>query len=133
LKAIPAVRLAIVSIVLLASSISGLYDSLELISAADTAFRKLFVVVQLLYGVSGLIAFFALVTKRKWTVWVLSVWAVSVAAAAGLAVVVWGGEGLGSAAAAGVGTALVAGLVVWGGHRAVVARLPSDEEACPSS
>ena len=61
MKAIPAVRLAAVSIVLLVSSISGLYDWLEVISVADTGLRKLFVVVQLLHSVTGLIAFLAIV------------------------------------------------------------------------
>jgi hypothetical protein len=121
LKAIPAVRLAVVSIVLLVSSISGLFDSLEHISVVDTPLRMLFVVVQLLHSVSGLVALLAIVTKRRWAVWVLSVWAVSVTATATLAVVVWGGEGLGSAAGAGLGTAAVAALMVWGGHRAAVA------------
>jgi hypothetical protein len=133
LKAVPAIRLVAVSFVLLVSSISGLFDSLELIGAADTALRKLFVVLELLYSVSGIIGFLALVTKRRWTVWVLSVWAVSVTAAAGLAVVVWGGEGLGSAAAAVVGSAAVAALVVWGGHRSALARPRSNGEAHSSS
>ncbi len=133
MKAIPAVRLAVVSIVLLVSSISGLFDSLELISIADTALRKLFVVVQPLHSVSGIIAFIAIVAKWRWAVWVLAVWAVSVTATAGLAVVVWGGGGLGPAAAAGAGTAAVAALVVWGGHRAATARPRSDAEARSSS
>jgi hypothetical protein len=117
--ALRTVRLVLVSLVLLLSAISGFLDAVGSWPLAASSLQKLGVVTQVLYVALSVVGLVALLTKRAWTLWVLVGWGLAVTATAAMAPVVWGDSGAGAVIAAGAGTALVAALVAWGGHRSV--------------
>jgi hypothetical protein len=88
---------------------------------AITPGQRLASVTELLYGVLGLVGGAALLTRRSWTVPVILGWAASVTATAGLAPIVWGGQGLVAGLAAAGATALIAWGIVWLTRRALAA------------
>ena len=119
MRVVPTVRYVAVLLVLLATAITGLVDAGESAGYASTQLQGLAVITQSIYSFLGLLGFFAVVLRVRWTVWVLALWAIAVTSTAGLAPVVWGCTGLGSGLAAAGGAGLFTALMVWAGARAV--------------
>jgi len=111
--------LAFVAVLLCTTTVAGLFDVSDNIPIVDTALKKLTLVFQILYTVSGAAAVIGLLTRQTWSVWALSTWAVTVSVTAGLAPPAWGDTGVGPALAAGGATALVTGLIAWWTHRII--------------
>ena len=111
--------MAFVAVLLCATTIAGLFDVSDNIPIVDTGLKKLTLVFQVLYTVSGAAAVVGLVTHRPWCTWALGAWAVTVTLTAALAPPAWGDTGLGPALAAGGATALVTGMIVWWTNRIV--------------
>jgi hypothetical protein len=103
----------------LVTAVAGFFGFAENLTVVDSAMQKWFLVPQGLYSVAGLIAAGGLLARRRWTIWPLCVWAMGATATAAFAPVAWGGAGFGSALSAGLATALVTALVVWGGRRVI--------------
>jgi hypothetical protein len=112
-------RVAFVWVVLLAMALAGFNDALGSVVHADTALKKLALSTELAYSVLSIVGLVGLAMKRRWTVGVMVVWAVAVVATAVLATIGWGGAGVGAGIAAGVGTAVLATLVVWAAYGVV--------------
>jgi hypothetical protein len=63
----------------------------------------------------GALAIPAILAKHAAAKWALIGWSVMATATAALATHVWGGSGLGTTLASGLGAAGLAALIVWGG------------------
>lgn len=98
----------------------GLRNGIAEWSDALTSEQRVATGTELAYGVLGLLAGVGLLLRRPWTRAVLMAWAVAITATSGLAPMVWGGAGLGAGLAAGGGTALIAGGVVWLSRRGLM-------------
>jgi hypothetical protein len=118
-KILPTVRNIVVLLVLLTTGILGLVDAQESAGYATTRAQGVATVMQAAYSFLGLLGFFAVVLRARLAVWVLTLWAITASATAGLASVVWGDAGLGSGLVAAGGAGVFTGLIVWAGARAV--------------
>jgi hypothetical protein len=114
--------MAFVAVLLCATTIAGLFDVSDNIAIVDTGLKKLTLVFQVLYTVSGAAAVVGLVTHRPWRSWPLGIWAAAVTLTATLAPPAWGDTGIGPALAAGAATAFVTGMIVWWTDRIVSGR-----------
>jgi hypothetical protein len=121
MKVIRIVGLIVIALMLLTTTIAGMRDAVENLDFADSILRKIAIAGQFLYAVSGLLALFAVITKKNWSLWALATWAFAVTATAALAPVAWGDAGWAAALGAGSVTLIATGLIVWGGHRIVLA------------
>ncbi|MGD8698921.1 MAG: hypothetical protein PVJ43_06505 [Gemmatimonadales bacterium] len=119
MKILPTVRNIVVLLVLLTTGILGLVDAQESAGYATTRAQGVATVMQAAYSFLGLLGFFAVVLRARLAVWVLTLWAITASATAGLASVVWGDAGLGSGLVAAGGAGVFTGLIVWAGARAV--------------
>lgn len=115
--------LGFVAVLLCTTTIAGLFDVSDNIPIVDSALKKLTLVFQILYTVSGAAAVIGLLTRQTWSVWALGTWAATVTITAGLAPPAWGDTGIGPALAAGAATALVTSMIVWWTYR-IMSRHP---------
>lgn len=129
MKVIRSVGLVVVVFLLLMTTIAGTRDAVENLEFADSVLRRIGTAAQFLYAAVGLVALYAVMTKKRWSLWALAIWAIAVTATAGLAPVAWGDAGWGAALAAGGATALATGLISWGGHRVVLEGMRGETEA----
>jgi len=107
-------RLALVNLALIATAWLGLREGMNSLHGATTGGQRLAAGTQLLYGGTALLGLLALLSRGRWALIVLVVWAVALTATATLAPVVWGGTGWQSGALTGAITAVIALLVFWG-------------------
>ncbi len=110
-------RLGAIVVVLGATGWLGLTDGWNLTRTAVTMGQRVATGTQLAYGFFGLLALAGVLMRRRWALVPLTLWGLSVTATAALAPVVWGGSGWQAALGGGAGAAVVAALVLWGGHR----------------
>ncbi len=109
------VRLVLVLLVLVSTTLTGLQDAFNSVKVAETLLQKLAVSTQLAYVVFGALAIPAILAKLRAAKWALIAWAIASTATAALATYAWGEAGLGATLAAGAGAAGLTALVVWGG------------------
>ena len=107
-------RLVLVVSTLLAGVWFGVKEGFDGVGDAGTLSQKIAASLQVLYGVAALGCLVALFARPSWSRVAFVLWTVILTAAASVASVAWGGSGWGTAALAGLGTAVVAGLVSWG-------------------
>lgn len=106
-------RLALVNLALIAAAWLGLKEGMDGLHDATTAGQRLAARTQLLYGGAAVLGLLALLSRGRWALWVLMVWAVALTATATLAPIVWGGTAWWSGALTGAITAAIAMLVFW--------------------
>lgn len=107
-------RLALVNLALIAAAWLGIKEGIESLHGATTAGQRLAADTQITYGGTALLGLVGLLSRGRWALGVLMVWAVALTATATLAPVVWGGAAWWSGALTGAITAVIALLVFWG-------------------
>jgi hypothetical protein len=109
---------------LLVTGALGVYNAFQEWPNAETALQKSVSAGELVYGLTGLVAAFGLLRRRRWSLRWAAVWGLAATYTGGTAVLAYGGADatLGAALWAWGGGALVAAAVVWAVH----ASLPAD-------
>jgi hypothetical protein len=107
------VFLAIVLLLLLGLSWTGLWDELHQIRQSHTIGQQAQTIAQIAYGLLSLLGVLTSFRARRWGPLILGCWAVSLSLAAGLASVVWGGTNLGIGLLSAGATLLVALATIW--------------------
>lgn len=74
-------------------------------------------IFQAAYAVLGIASFAGILIRHPKTKYLLTGWGIALSVTGTLAPVAWGGTGIGVAVASFVASAIIAGLVVWGGLR----------------
>lgn len=94
---------------------TGLYGGMMQIAETRTLGQEIQTIAQLDFGILSLLAIVARfwIRRYQWRLAIWFVWALSIAAAAGLAPVVWGGAGIGIGLLAACATLLVALGILW--------------------
>lgn len=93
---------------------TGIPGGLDQFSQANLTWgQQVQSVAQLAYGALGLLSLVVWFWARRWSGSVFIGWAASLALAAGLAAVVWGGTSIGVGVLSGVASLLIAWVMVW--------------------
>ncbi len=98
---------------LLLMGYTGITGGLQQIGQSATLGQRIQTATQLVFGLLGVAAVATLVVRRRWARLMLVAWGAAISISGGMAVVVWGGQGPLPAAAATVGSALIAWLTLW--------------------
>jgi len=106
------VLLAIALSLLLFLAWEGVSGGVTQFSESQTPGQKAQTLAQFAYGIFALLSAVTLFWSRRWAALMQGCWAGTVAIAAGLAAVVWGGESVAIGLLAGAGTLLVALAIV---------------------
>ena len=110
----------IASVVFLAAfGYLGVSNSLNQFRQATNAGELIETIAELAYGILALLGAGALLTGRRWALWLVIGWGVAATTAAALAATFWGQAGWGAGAAAGLSAAVVALFVWWLAKRAL--------------
>ena len=101
--------------ILLVLAWTGLYAGVTQIAETRTLGQEIQTIAQLDYGILSVLAIVARfwIHRYQWRLAIWLVWVVSLAAAGGLAPVVWGEAGIGTGLLAGCATLLIALGVLW--------------------
>jgi hypothetical protein len=107
-------------LMLLVSGLLGIASGLHDLGDVHTELQRSVTIGVLLYGVLGLAAAIAMVTRRRAAVWLAALWGIVVTYVASTAALAYAGSGatVGGAVASGVAAALIAMGVVWGARAA---------------
>jgi len=98
---------------LLLMGYTGITGGLQQIGQSARLGQRIQTATQLVFGLLGVAAVAMLVVRRRWARLMLVAWGAALSISGGMAAVVWGGQGPLPAAAATVGSALIAWLTLW--------------------
>jgi hypothetical protein len=125
------IRLTLIVALLLFTAYNGLYEGFNATRYGASVGQRVATGTQLAYGAFAVAALAAMVARRRWAGSLLVLWGIAVVATGALAPVVWGDTPVRVGVLAGLATAGVVGLVLWG-WRAHVRRRNSATERAPS-
>ena len=97
----------------------GITNALGEYAGATNFGQRLETVAEFAYGLLGTLAAIALLVAHRAALWLALAWSCALTICAGLAAAYWGDAGLWGTLAAAGGAAVIAGLVVWLGKRAL--------------
>jgi hypothetical protein len=92
---------------------AGIEDGMRAFTGAATAGQRVASVMQLLYGALSVAVLLAMALRPRWVAALLLGWGAALTVTGALATVVWGEQGWGVAAVAGVSIAAVVALILW--------------------
>ena len=101
-------------LLLLATAYLGLTEGFPLVREAHSGLQRLATGTEILYGVTALLALVGLAARRRWALAVLAIWGAAITATSTLAPVVWGQSPWTAGVTAGLATAALLALLVWG-------------------
>jgi hypothetical protein len=107
----------VLAALLFVTTVAGLSDAWDNRVAAETPLQRWFILPQLAYALTGLLAGVGVLGRRRWARWSLRAWGACITVAAGLAPIAWSGTGIGPALAAGVSAGAIATLLVLAAER----------------
>jgi len=107
----------IVLIFLLGISLLAVFDLINEIQSKITIIQSIAMISQVMYAILGIAGFVGILMRHPRTKYMLIGWGIALTVTGTLTPVAWGGTGIAVAAAAFVASAIIAGLVIWGGVR----------------
>ena len=105
--------LVIAAALLLGLAWTGLRGGANQLSQPQSVGQAAQTLAQLAYGLFALLSVVTTIWARRWGLWMLAGWVVSVTLAAGLASVVWGGTSVAIGLLAGGATLLISSAIAW--------------------
>ncbi|HEY2798552.1 MAG TPA: hypothetical protein VGK26_11740 [Thermoanaerobaculia bacterium] len=112
-----AVRLVAIIALLLLTAYTGIADGLDTLRSASGPLERVAAASQLAYGALAIASLLASLILRRWVVPLLVLWGAVLTLTGGLAPVVWGEQNALVGLLAGLCTAGIAALALWGCRR----------------